>query len=262
MQSAVYLTILSIAIVLGSFSLMNFLPALAAEVPATIVPGAGPKTTDAYDPYPINANVGDTVTWINKDSQPHTVTSGTNGQPDGKFDSSPNLSPLMAPQQTFSYTFEEEGEFPYYCALHPNMIGTVNVAIVDPVDDESSVTVTLNGSEYKITAKSATTKITGASMESGQDYTASFDKAGNVELMLPKVIFSEVTSVSAGEQDVDYEVIKEDDSTITIIFTVPEDNATIVIVPEFPLVAVLLSIGIAGIIAYYRLVPSRSRFWH
>jgi plastocyanin len=73
-------------------------------------------------------SVGDTVTWTNMDTQPHTVISGSNGTPDGKFDSSPNFNPLLAPAQTFSHTFTEAGEYPYYCALHPNMVGTVSVS--------------------------------------------------------------------------------------------------------------------------------------
>jgi plastocyanin len=80
-----------------------------------------------YEPNPVQVSVGDTVTWTNDDSQPHTVTSGANGQPDGKFDSSPNFNPLMAPGQTYEHTFAEAGQYPYYCALHPNMVGTVSV---------------------------------------------------------------------------------------------------------------------------------------
>jgi plastocyanin len=94
----------------------------------SITPGSASKTTDAFDPNPVEVSVGDTVTWTNDDSQPHTVTSGSKGQPDGKFDSSPNFNPLVAPQQSFNHTFEEAGEYPYYCALHPNAVGTVNVS--------------------------------------------------------------------------------------------------------------------------------------
>jgi plastocyanin len=80
-----------------------------------------------FQPSQIQAQVGDTVTWINDDLQPHTVTSGSNGVPDNKFNSSPNFIPLMTPGGTFSHTFTEAGEYPYFCLLHPNMIGTVSV---------------------------------------------------------------------------------------------------------------------------------------
>ena len=94
----------------------------------SIVSGASTLTTDAYSPNPIQVSVGTTVTWTNDDAQPHTVTSGSNGQPDNKFNSSPNFTPLLNPGQTFSFTFTEAGEYPYYCMLHPNMVGTVNVS--------------------------------------------------------------------------------------------------------------------------------------
>src|SRR5215211_5538454 len=68
----------------------------------SIVPGASSLTTDAFSPNPIQVSVGTTVTWTNNDSQPHTVTSGSNGQPDNKFNSSPNFTPLLNPGQTFS----------------------------------------------------------------------------------------------------------------------------------------------------------------
>jgi plastocyanin len=97
-------------------------------IAVSITPGSSSKTTNAFDPNPVQAKVGDTVTWTNDDSTPHTVTSGSNGQPDGKFDSSPNLNPLMTPGQTFSHTFEQAGEYPYYCQLHPNMVGTVSIS--------------------------------------------------------------------------------------------------------------------------------------
>jgi plastocyanin len=66
----------------------------------SIVLGASSLTNNAFQPNPVQVNVGDVVTWTNNDSQPHTVTSGINGQPDGRFDSSPNFNPLLAPGQT------------------------------------------------------------------------------------------------------------------------------------------------------------------
>jgi plastocyanin len=99
-----------------------------AATSVSIVSGASSLTDTAFQPNPVQVSVGSTVTWTNDDSQPHTVTSGSNGQPDGKFDSSPNFNPLLNPGQTFSHTFTEAGQYPYYCALHPNMVGTVSVS--------------------------------------------------------------------------------------------------------------------------------------
>ena len=89
----------------------------------SIVPGSSSLTTDAYQPNPIQVSVGTTVTWTNNDAQPHTATSGENVTPDGRFDSS-----IMAPAATFEHTFTEAGEYPYFCLLHPNMVGTVSVS--------------------------------------------------------------------------------------------------------------------------------------
>ena len=86
----------------------------AVEGAARIVSNAG---SNSYSPNPIEAKVGETVTWVNDDSTIHTVSST-----DGSFDSG-----ILQRGQTFSYTFDKEGEYSYYCALHPNMVGTVSV---------------------------------------------------------------------------------------------------------------------------------------
>ena len=89
----------------------------------SIVPGSSTLTTDAFSPNPIQVSVGTTVTWTNDDAQPHTVNSGESPTPSGLFD-----SPIMPPAGTFEYTFTEAGEVPYFCILHPNMVGTVSVS--------------------------------------------------------------------------------------------------------------------------------------
>ena len=94
-----------------------------ASTSVSIVPGSSTLTDTAYQPNPIQVSVGTTVTWTNNDAQPHTVNSGENATPSGLFD-----SPIMAPQATFDYTYTEAGEFPYFCILHPNMVGTVSVS--------------------------------------------------------------------------------------------------------------------------------------
>jgi plastocyanin len=87
----------------------------------SIVSGASTLTTDAFSPNPIQVSVGDTVIWTNNDAEPHTVNAGENATPSGLFDS---YIPLAG---TFEHTFTEAGEYPYFCLLHPNMVGTVVV---------------------------------------------------------------------------------------------------------------------------------------
>ena len=97
----------------------------------SIVPNASTMADKAFSPNPLNAKVGDTVTWTNKDTTFHTVTSGT-GPSDtthGKaFDSGLSGPTALTTQgKTFSHKFMTAGEFPYYCQLHPTMVGKVVV---------------------------------------------------------------------------------------------------------------------------------------
>ena len=97
----------------------------------SIVPGAGTYQPDgAADEYaPTEAQpdystnilmvpLGATVTWTNNDpGMAHTVTST-----DGKFDSG-----MLAPGQSWSYTFNDPGDFDYLCTPHPWMKARISV---------------------------------------------------------------------------------------------------------------------------------------
>jgi len=81
------------------------------------------ETNECFIPAEVTVNVGETVTWSNDDSAAHTVTSGTpTGGPDGTFDSS-----LFMADTTFSHTFDNAGEYNYFCMVHPWMTGKVQV---------------------------------------------------------------------------------------------------------------------------------------
>jgi plastocyanin len=83
----------------------------------TIPVGAASLGNRAYAPDDLNVAVGATVTWTNTDSTSHTSTSDVTG-----FDSG-----IVAPGGQFSFAFQTAGTFPYHCAIHPGMVGTVVV---------------------------------------------------------------------------------------------------------------------------------------
>src|SRR5215203_3338746 len=94
----------------------------------SIASGSSSLTDTAYQPNPIQVSVGNTVTWTNNDSQPHTVTSGSNGQPDNKFNSSPNFSPLLNSRQTFYFSFSPASHLSYFRMVPSNIVWTVSLS--------------------------------------------------------------------------------------------------------------------------------------
>ena len=101
------------------------LPMMAeVSVPAgSAVPGCE-ETDECYIPYIIEIGVGGEVIWSNDDTAAHTVTSGTaESGPDGEFDSS-----LFMAGNTFSHTFDNAGDYDYFCMVHPWMVGVVSVS--------------------------------------------------------------------------------------------------------------------------------------
>ena len=84
-------------------------------------PGAGRMAVDIkdfmYSPASLTVAVGTTITWVNRDEEPHTVTSAT----------STFTSTGLSHEETFARTFERAGTYAYFCALHPQMKATVVV---------------------------------------------------------------------------------------------------------------------------------------
>ena len=65
----------------------------------------------------ITIKAGESVTWVNQERMPHTVTAN-----DGSFSSS-----ALNAGNAFTQTFDKPGEYTYYCQYHPNMKGVVIV---------------------------------------------------------------------------------------------------------------------------------------
>ena len=93
----------------------------ANSIPAVIVGLNGDKS---YSPNPITIEEGQTITWYNGDTISHTVTSGQDNDNDAGEDFDSNA---IIPNQYFSFTFDDSGEYPYYCIYHPSMVGEVVV---------------------------------------------------------------------------------------------------------------------------------------
>jgi len=82
------------------------------------------ETNECYIPFEVTIGVGGIVTWENKDTAAHTVTSGNEAEgPDEKFDSS-----LFGSGAKFALQFDNAGEFDYFCLVHPWMNGVVIVS--------------------------------------------------------------------------------------------------------------------------------------
>jgi plastocyanin len=73
----------------------------------------------AFGPATLTVARGTTVTWVNKDDDPHTVVS------DG--DTKLFKSSAIDTDDSFKFTFNDPGTFKYFCTIHPRMQGTVVV---------------------------------------------------------------------------------------------------------------------------------------
>jgi plastocyanin len=70
-----------------------------------------------FAPDTLTVPVNSTVTWVNKDDIPHVIASN-----DGAF-----KSKALDTDQKYSYTFTKAGTYPYFCSIHPKMVGKVVV---------------------------------------------------------------------------------------------------------------------------------------
>jgi plastocyanin len=124
--------------------------AVGESITVTIPRGAANPEVDItklgprqwYVPNQITVAENDTITWINDDTEGHTVTSGigagiesllTNrkGTENGLFDSG-----LFGPREDWTFQFEKSGRYTYFCTVHPWMEGLVIVqAKIEDIPD-------------------------------------------------------------------------------------------------------------------------------
>ena len=71
-----------------------------------------------FGPKDLNVAVGTKVTWVNDDEIPHTVAESHKVFRSGALDTG----------DSYSWVFDTPGEYEYFCALHPQMLGKIVVS--------------------------------------------------------------------------------------------------------------------------------------
>jgi plastocyanin len=110
----------------GTFRIATLLTQTRTPAPTSVGSGAlvvqsGTATVEVGDqffiPPQIIATVGTTVLWINRGQLTHTATARDRSFGSGNMEFG----------NAFSYTFTRVGIYQYYCQLHGDMIGEVDV---------------------------------------------------------------------------------------------------------------------------------------
>jgi plastocyanin len=127
------------------------------ERPLTILAGASVQGSPNFDPDTITVKKGDKIIVTNKDTLPHTVTSGT-GPSDpnaGKqFDTSIIQARATADIDTHNANL---GQYPFHCTVHPYMTG--KLIVTDrfvPAITAPSFVVTTNATTPSVTTNATT----------------------------------------------------------------------------------------------------------
>ena len=134
MKRLLYLAILSMTALLISA------PAASAQDEMTV------SIQDfLFDPDQITVAPGTTVTWVNDGEEPHTSTAD-----DGMWDSG-----TLQPGESYSFTFDEPGSYSYFCEIHPDMTGTINVSESEETTSSASASMSASASPSATASPSA-----------------------------------------------------------------------------------------------------------
>lgn len=120
MRDYLRIAFLTCALIAGfDYLITSVKPSHAATVPQTAPATAEVKIDNfSFTPNAITVAAGTKVTWVNRDDIPHTVVSD---------DKQMFRSKALDTDQSFSFTFDKPGTYPYFCSLHPKMTGKVVV---------------------------------------------------------------------------------------------------------------------------------------
>ena len=103
---------------LGSLSIL----ALGGDMKDTGTVGTSENRIEikdfSFNPQTVTVKSGETITWINRDEEPHTVVS---------VEKQFKKSSALDTDQQFTITAGAPGTYTYFCSVHPKMTGTIVV---------------------------------------------------------------------------------------------------------------------------------------
>ena len=231
-------------------------------------------TSDCYTPSTATVDVGGTVTMLNSDASGmmHTFTSGT-GFADELSAVTFDSGNLMA-DMSYTWIPEVAGEVPYYCQLHPWMIGVIIVqeaAAAGHDDDHAAEEAAEAAEDVELMVMISDSQVMGGTqielefnvLHLNYDLTATqngevvFEEKGLHSMEL--IATHQIDALGSDENPIDVEVVSlgigapgDEDS-----WTGPVGQVTTAkVVPEFGTIAMMvLAVAIISIVA----VTAKSR---
>jgi plastocyanin len=119
-RSLIVPLVAAIAVGVVAFVLANHKSGSSSPRSTATVTGTAAAVTIknyAFAPQSLKVKAGTRVTWTNRDSTAHTATADQGAPDTGTINSG----------QSRTITFNRPGTFPYHCAFHAFMTGTITV---------------------------------------------------------------------------------------------------------------------------------------
>ncbi|MGI9567972.1 MAG: PEFG-CTERM sorting domain-containing protein [Nitrosopumilus sp.] len=210
---------------------------------------------------------GDTIVWKNADTTRHTVTSGSAAEgPNDLFDSG-----LFAPGKSYTRTFSDVGNYPYFCLVHPWMDGTVMVtsgySIIPQVGKQVGDGETFFDVEYAFNRL-----LSEVTIDEGQK-SITFEIIGNaksdnnmLELRVPSELIYGPFVIWVDDENVEDFENTQDGSVNVLSLQIGDNSKTLTIigtsiVPEFgSIVMLILAVSIVSMIILSQKFSSKSYF--
>jgi len=127
-QTTILLSIIVLTIIFSNP--LSFAESIEIVIPEGASQPGCEESNSCFIPYEVTITAGDSITWINQDSSPHTVTAGDLFKdvdiigldyPNGFS------SPLLGSGDSWTHTFDVPGTYPYFSMVGLWMTGIIIV---------------------------------------------------------------------------------------------------------------------------------------